>query len=77
MNEKERLPDSADMSTWNKAIPEELPKPTYWPFFLAMGFAFLCWGILASWIISAAGLCILVLSLKGWIKILRDEARTE
>jgi hypothetical protein len=26
-----------------KAKPEELPHPTYWPFFLALGLMFLGW----------------------------------
>jgi hypothetical protein len=33
-----------------KAQPEELPKPTYWPFFLALGVVLIFWGILTSWI---------------------------
>jgi hypothetical protein len=32
-----------------KAQPEELPKPTYWPFFLALGVVLIFWGILTSW----------------------------
>src|SRR5665213_1850037 len=49
-----------------KAKPEELPEPTYWPFFLAMGIAFLGWGLLTTWLISLAGFIILVVALTGW-----------
>ena len=56
-----------------KAKPEVLPEPTYWPFFLAMGLAFLGWGLLTTWLISLAGFIILVIALTGWINILRHE----
>jgi hypothetical protein len=56
-----------------KAKPEELPHPTYWPFFLALGLMFLGWGLLTTWLISVAGLIVFVISLIGWINILRHE----
>ena len=56
-----------------KAKPEVLPEPTYWPFFLAMGLAFLGWGLLTTWLISLAGFIIIVIALIGWINILRHE----
>lgn len=56
-----------------KAKPEVLPEPTYWPFFLAMGLAFLGWGLLTTWMISLAGFIIIIVSLTGWINILRHE----
>lgn len=55
------------------AKPEVLPKPTYWPFFLAMGLAFLGWGLLTTWLISLAGFIILVVALTAWINTLRHE----
>ncbi|HEY2348367.1 MAG TPA: hypothetical protein VGH64_05100 [Puia sp.] len=56
-----------------KAKPEDLPKPTYWPFFVAMGLVFGGWGLLTTWLISVAGLLIFFISLFGWINILRHE----
>ena len=56
-----------------KAKPEVLPKPTYWPFFLALGLMFLGWGLLTTWIISVAGFIVFVVSLVGWINIMRHE----
>lgn len=58
---------------WPKAQPEQLPKPTYWPFFLAMGLTFMFWGLVTSWVIGAAGLLIFALALGGWISLLRHE----
>ena len=58
---------------WPKARPERLPQPTYWPFFLAMGLAFIFWGLLTTWIILCAGLLIFAVALTGWISILRHE----
>ena len=56
-----------------KAKPEVLPEPTYWPFFLAMGISFLGWGLLTTWLFSLVGLIIMIVSLIGWINILRHE----
>ncbi len=56
-----------------KAKPEELPKPTYWPFYLAMGLTFAGWGLISTWLFSVIGLIIIVVSLYGWINILRHE----
>ena len=67
--DKEIVPES----TWEKAKPEILPKPTYWPFFLAMGLVFIFWGLLTTWVILVTGAIIFVISLIGWINILRYE----
>ncbi len=56
-----------------KAKPEHLPKPTYWPFFMALGLMFAGWGLLTIWLISVAGLLVFIISLIGWINILRHE----
>lgn len=56
-----------------KARPEKLPEPTYWPFFLALGLMFSGWGLLTTWYISVAGFIVFVISLIGWINILRHE----
>lgn len=56
-----------------KAKPENLPKPTYWPFFLALGLMFAGWGLLSTWLFSMIGLIVIIISLYGWINILRHE----
>ena len=65
--------DTEDKSEKVKAKPEILPKPTYWPFFLALGLTFIGWGLLTTWYFSLAGLIVFVVSLIGWINILRHE----
>lgn len=56
-----------------KAKPEQLPEPTYLPFFLAVGLMFMGWGLLTFWLFSLAGFIVFVISLIGWINILRHE----
>ena len=58
---------------WEKAKPEKLPEPAYWPFFLATGVAFIFWGLLTTWVILAAGFLIFIISLTGWINLMRHE----
>jgi hypothetical protein len=70
MNENQ-LPE--DQQEKFNASPEELPDPTYWPFYLAMGISFLAWGLLTMWEFSLLGLILIVISLVGWINILRHE----
>ncbi|HTR29722.1 MAG TPA: hypothetical protein VMH27_10665 [Puia sp.] len=67
--EKEVIPDES----WEKARPEKLPSPAYWPFFLALGLAFLVWGMLTTWIIGVVGLLIFIIALARWINLLRHE----
>jgi hypothetical protein len=55
------------------AEPGELPEPTYWPFYLAMGIMFLAWGLLTMWEFSLLGIVIMIIALIGWINILRHE----
>ena len=56
-----------------KAKPERLPKPTYWPFFAALGLMFMGWGLLSFWLFSVVGLIVFVISLIGWINLMRHE----
>lgn len=58
-----------------KAKPNKLPKPTYWPFFLALGLLFMAWGLLTIWIIALTGFLIFIIALAAWINILRHEQR--
>lgn len=60
-----------------KAKPEQLPSPTYWPFFTALGLLFLAWGIIAGWIILTAGFIVFAIALVAWINILRHELRNK
>lgn len=60
-----------------KARPEILPKPTYMPFVLAFSLLLMGWGLLANWIIFAAGMIGICISLYGWIKDLVHEQGDE
>jgi hypothetical protein len=73
MDEEEKQRRIQDRANWKTARPEKLPRPAYWPFFLALGVSFLVWGILTSWIISVAGLVVMIIALMGWITELRHE----
>jgi hypothetical protein len=66
-------PFKVDPDELNDALPKEVPDATYWPFYLAMGIAFAAWGLLTMWLISLTGLIIIIISLVGWINILRHE----
>ena len=59
----------------DRAKPLHLPAPSYWPFFTAVGFAFLLWGMVAGWMLSATGILIIIVAIKGWINNLTDETR--
>lgn len=56
-----------------KAKPEHIPKPTYWPFFTALGLMFMGWGLLSFWLFSVVGFVVFVISLIGWINLMRHE----
>jgi hypothetical protein len=51
-----------------KPQAEHLPKPTYWPFFFAIGTTLIAWGLITSWIVSGVGAVMLFVSTLGWIK---------
>ncbi len=64
------------MKNQYKAKPTKLPKPTYWPFFLALGLVILLAGILSNIIVSLIGLIVFVVALYGWLSDLYDELKS-
>jgi len=66
-------PATSPPADWERARPELLPKPTYWPFFLTVGLGFIFWGMLTTWIIGGAGFLIFIIALIGWINLLRHD----
>ena len=52
---------------WNAALPEKLPPPTYAPAFLALGITFALFGILSSYVFSAAGLVLMAVAISKWM----------
>jgi hypothetical protein len=60
---------------WEPLPPERLPHPTYFPAGLAMGIAFLFWGLITSWVTFVVGLVLFSASLAGWITEIRYERK--
>jgi hypothetical protein len=66
-----RSPDPKE--GWSRPLPEELPRPTYWPVVMAMGITFLAWGLVTSVLVSGVGLVLFAMALAGWIGEIRHE----
>jgi cytochrome c oxidase subunit I len=43
-----------------------LPSPSFWPIVVSLGFPMLCYGVLYSWWLVAAGAIVIVVGLTGW-----------
>jgi hypothetical protein len=71
------MPDEPPVArpNWEPLPPERLPQPTYFPAGLAMGIAFLFWGLITSWVILVVGLALFTASLAGWITEIRNERK--
>ena len=65
----------SEQAQWHAPLAETLPKPSVYPVVLALGICFLAWGILTSWIVSAAGFLLSVVGCAGWIAELRRDNR--
>ena len=50
---------------------EPLPRPTYFPAGLAMGIAFLFWGLITTWVVLLVGVALFIAALAGWITEIR------
>ena len=70
INKSEKIVPGSD---WEFARPEKLPEPTYWPFFLVMGLAFIFWGLLTMWVILCTGILIFITALIGWVNLMRRD----
>jgi len=60
---------------WELLPHEDLPRPNYFPSGLAMGTAFIFWGIITSWVIVLIGVGLFAASLAGWISEMRRHER--
>ena len=56
-----------EMAGWSKPLPDKLPRPTYWPFVLALGIMLIAMGIVTIYAVSIVGFILLVVALAGWI----------
>lgn len=69
-----RGPTSITHPGWTTAQPQSLLKPTYWPAVLALGIAFIMWGLTSSLVITIVGATLFILALINWIALLRHDA---
>src|SRR5436305_6218260 len=76
-NPRNLMPDerSNPHPDWEPLPDEPLPHPTYFPAGLAMGTAFLFWGLITSWVVLVVGLVLFTASLAGWITEIRYERK--
>jgi hypothetical protein len=64
-----------DKSNWTPLPLQHLPQPTYFPAGLAMGVAFLFWGLITSWVVILVGAGLFIAALAGWITEIRHERK--
>jgi hypothetical protein len=68
------LPGTQGAQEWLEPLPEKVPEATFAPAFLALGVTFLLFGIVSSYVFSAAGLVLMVWSIGKWIgELLRSD----
>jgi len=68
MTPEEGAQSRADEKTeWSTPLPEKNPPPTYAPAFLALGITFLLFGLVSSYVYSAAGLILMAVSISKWV----------
>jgi hypothetical protein len=60
-------PAKKNMNDWDEASPQQLPRPTYFPFFFALSLLFVAWGLISLWVLALAGAIGMIASLGGWI----------
>ena len=60
---------------WEPLPPVHLPRPTYFPAGMAMGAAFIFWGIITSWLILLVGAGLFTVTLGGWIAEILHERK--
>ncbi|MBV8773101.1 MAG: hypothetical protein JO166_12355 [Deltaproteobacteria bacterium] len=70
--------DGRSTDQWKPALPVQVREATFAPAFLALGITFLLFGIITSYIFSAAGLILIVWAVSKWIgELLHGEAEEE
>ena len=61
---------------WQLLADEPLPHPTYFPAGLAMGVAFLFWGLITNWVVFLVGVALFTAALAGWITEILHEHKS-
>lgn len=62
-----------EQAGWHKARPQQLPKPCYYPFFMALSLMFFFWGLVSLWLMAVTGFVGMCLSLAGWLRELLSQ----
>ena len=78
------MPDEQSTSQHSDAVPsgwqmlanEPLPHPTYFPAGVAMGVAFMFWGLISNWVVFLVGVALFAAALAGWITEIRHEHKS-
>ncbi len=60
-------PRDGETPGWSTPLPEKTPPPTYAPAFLALGITFVLFGVVSSYVFSAAGFVLMVVSISKWV----------
>ena len=64
-------------SGWQRLPETPLAHPTYFPAGVAMGAAFLFWGLITTWVVLLVGVVLFVTAVDGWITELRHEYNSQ
>jgi hypothetical protein len=59
--------DLTNRQDWVAPPEQTIPRPTYAPAAMALGVAFVFFGLVTSFLFCAAGVVLMALSLKSWI----------
>jgi hypothetical protein len=62
----------ANREDWVAPPEQTIPQPTYAPAGMALGVAFVFFGLVTSYLFCAAGAAIMALALKSWIGVMAN-----
>ncbi len=68
-------PSQESSQAWHASLPNSIPRPTYAPILLALGFVLLLAGIVTHTLSSLMGAMLFLIGLFNWIGELRHEHR--
>jgi hypothetical protein len=76
-NEQSTTQNSQEVPPGWQVLPDTpLPHPTYFPAGLAMGVAFIFWGLITTWVVWLVGVVLFIAALAGWITEIRHEYKS-
>src|SRR6266404_2685341 len=84
-NRSNQMPNEQPTTQHSDAVPPgwqvlpdtPLPHPTYFPAGLAMGVAFIFWGLITTWVVWLVGVVLFIAALAGWITEIRHEYKSK